>query len=204
MAYVIMDGDFDSDRTARNELILTLWETMNPEVTYQESDIYTCPYGCASFSYSCDSWNDYTTIDRYKADGVGFYGNVEGYSDYGESYIVICNGCKDEKNKTIYHEIQTGSGAASVAEGCENYSVSYECHGHSVTVCYGHKDVEMYVRTLTMEEIFGSGSLPEAEGASFAPYLDMFQGWTDENREWAELLISGDWLELYGIDPVRN
>lgn len=204
MAYVIMDGDFDSDRIARDELIIALWEMMNPDVTYQESDIYTCPYGCDSFSYSCDSWGDYGTMDRYRASGVGFYGVVEGYSEYGDGYTVICNGCKGEKNQTIYHEVQIGSGAASVAEGCENYSVSYECYGHSVTVCYGHKDVEVYVKTLTMEDIFADGRLPEATGASFGPYVDRFQGWTEESREWAVTLVNGDWLELYGVDPVRN
>lgn len=204
MAYVIMDGDFDSDRTARDELIIALWEMMNPDVTYQESDIYTCPYGCDSFSYSCDSWGDYGTMDRYRASGVGFYGAIEGYSDYGDCYTVICNGCKGEKNQTIYHEVQTGSGAASAAEGCEKYTVSYECYGHSVTVCYGHKDVEVYVKTLTMEEMFADGRLPEAAGASFGSYVDMFQGWTEENREWAVTLMNGDWLELYGVDPVRN
>ena len=50
MAYVIMDGDFDTDIRARDDLIMDLWELMNPAVTYQESDIYTCGGGCGTAS----------------------------------------------------------------------------------------------------------------------------------------------------------
>lgn len=64
--------------------------------------------------------------------------------------------------------------------------------------------VQVYVKTLTMEDIFADGRLPEAAGASFGPYVDRFQGWTEESREWAVTLVNGDWLELYGVDPVRN
>lgn len=202
MAYVIMDGDFDSDETARDQLILDLWEIMNPEVTYQESDIYTCPYGCDRLSYSCDSWNDYVTMNAYKADGVGFYGDVEGYRYYGDSYTVTCNGCKDSQNRGIYHDIQTGTGTAQMAEGCVNYSVEYDCYGHSVAVCYGHRDVEVYVKVRTMEEMFESGVLPSGAGKRYQPYLSAFPGWTEDNREWARLLYSADWFDLYGVDPA--
>ncbi len=202
MAYVIMDGDFDSNPTVRNDLITDLWALMNPQVTYQESDIYTCPYGCDSFGYSCDSYGDYTTMNRYRTDGVGFYGSVEGYSAYGDSYTVTCKGCKDEKNKTIYHATQTGSGAAQAASGCSNYTVEYSCSGHSVTVCYGHKDVEVYVTVRSMEEMFVSGALPSAAGKTYQSYLNAFGGWTEENQEWARLLYNGDWFDLYGVDPA--
>lgn len=201
MAYVIMDGDFDSNETARDDLITDLWELMNPEVTYQESDIYTCTNGCGSFSYSCDSSGDYTIINSYKESGVGFYGDIESYSTYGDSYTVTCEGCKDEKNKTIYHSTKIGTGAAQPASGCENYSVDYDCSGHSVTVCFGHKDVEVYVKVLSMEEMFTNGHLPTATGKTYQSYLNVFQGWTEDNQEWARLLYNGDWFDLYGVDP---
>jgi|GEM_PF-2380163 len=201
MAYVIMDGDFDSNEKARNDLIFDLWELMNPKVTYQESDIYTCTNGCDSYSYSCDSSDDYTTINAYKESGVGFYGDIESYSAYGDGYRVTCDGCKDNKNKTIYHDTQTGTGAAQPASGCENYSVDYQCSGHSVTVCFGHKDVEVYVTVISMEEMFVNRQLPAITGNTYQSYLNEFQGWTEDNQEWARLLYSGDWFELYGVDP---
>lgn len=40
MAYVIMDGDFDSDERARDDLITDLWELMNPEVTSLDTTVY--------------------------------------------------------------------------------------------------------------------------------------------------------------------
>lgn len=201
MAYVIMDGDFDTNTRARDDLIIDLWELMNPAVTYKESDIYTCTGGCDSFSYSCDNASDYATISAYQEDGVGFYGEVKAYSEYGDSYTVTCGGCKDDKGKTFYHSTQTGTGEAESASGCENYTVSYDCDGHSVTVCYGHKDVEVYVTVKMMEEMFASGELPSSNGKSYQSYLSSFAGWTEDNREWVRCLVNTDWYDTYGVDP---
>lgn len=121
MAYVMMGGDFDSDKRAQTDLIIDLWEMMNPEVTYKESDIYICSNGCS---------------------------------------------------------------------------------GHLDAVCYGHRDVEVYLTVISMEEIFESGRLPVPVGKSYEVYVDAFMGWTEDNQEWAGLLVNGDWFELYGIDPA--
>lgn len=201
MAYVIMDGDFDSNTTARDDLIKDLWELMNPEITYTESDIYTCPYGCASFAYNCDSSEDYSTMEGYTSNGVGFYGSIEGYSEYGDGYEVTCKGCKDDKNKTIYHDKQSGTGEAEPAQGCTNYDVNYSCDGHSVGVCYGHKNIEVHMTVYQLEEMFVNNLLPEAEGKSYKGYLSQFEGWTADNVEWARLIVDSIWKDLYGIDP---
>ena len=201
MAYVIMDGDFDTNETARNDLVTDLWELMNPQVTYEESDIYTCPYGCDTYSYCCDSVSDYTNMNTYKADGVGFYNEIKTYTIYGDSYSVTCDGCKDEEDETIYHTTQTGTGVAQPADGCENYTIEYQCSGHSATICYGHKDVEVYVTVQSMEEMFVSGEMPSGTEKTYRAYLDAFSGWTEDNQEWARMLYSSDWFDLYGIDP---
>lgn len=201
LAYVIMEGDFDSNTGARDDLILDLWELMNPEVTYVESDVYTCPYGCDSFDYECNSSEDYTTMSSYQTDGVGFYGDIKAYSSYGDSYEASCDGCTDADNKPVDHGSTSGTGAASGPAGCSNYSVEYSCTGHSVTVCYGHKDVEVYVPVVSMEEMFAGGTLPAASGKTYQTCLNSFEGWTADNQEWAMLLVNTDWFELYGIDP---
>ena len=201
MAYVIMDGDFDSNTTARDDLIKDLWELMNPEITYKESDIYTCPYGCDSFSYSCDCSVDYSTMEGYSANGVGFYGSIADYSQYGDGYEVTCKGCKDDKNNTIYHDKQSGIGKAKPAQGCTNYEVDYSCNGHSVGVCYGHKNIEVYMTVYQMEEMFTNNLLPDAEGKSYKTYLSQFEGWTADNVEWARLIEDSVWKDLYGIEP---
>lgn len=201
LAYVIMEGDFDGNTGARDALILDLWELMNPDVTYAESNIYTCPYGCDSFDYECNDSGDYTTMSSYQADGVGFYGDIKDYSAYADSYEASCDGCKDADNKPVDHGSTSGTGAASGPAGCSNYSVEYSCSGHSVTVCYGHKDVEVYVPVLSMDEMFASGLLPDASGKGYQTYLNSFEGWTSDNQEWATLLVNTDWFELYGVDP---
>lgn len=201
LAYVIMEGDFDSNTRARDDLILDLWELMNPAVTYLESDVYTCPHGCDSFDYECNSTEDYTAMSSYQADGVGFYGEIKAYSSYGDSYEASCDGCTDADNNPVDHGSTRGTGAASGPAGCSNYSVEYNCTGHSVTVCYGHKDVEVYVPVVSMEEMFASGTLPTASGKTYQTYLNSFEGWTADNQEWAMLLVNTDWFELYGIDP---
>lgn len=129
MAYVIMDGDFDTDAVERDDLIMDLWELMNPAVTYQESDIYTCGGGC---------------------------------------------------------------GTASLLPGEE---------GEMETVCYGHKDVEVYVTVRMMEDMFAHGDLPVSAGKSYQTYLSAFSGWTEENKEWARCLVNADWYDMYGVDP---
>lgn len=201
LAYVIMEGDFDSNPGARDDLILDLWELMNPEVTYVEADVYTCPYGCDSFDYECNSSGDYTTMSSYQADGVGFYGEIKAYSSHGDSYEASCDGCTGADHNPVDHGSTSGTGAASGPAGCSNYSVEYRCTGHSVTVCYSHKDVEVYVPVVSMEEMFASGTLPAASGKTYQTYLNSFEGWTADNQEWAMLLVNTDWFELYGIDP---
>lgn len=201
LAYVVFDGDFDSNTAARDEFISDLWDMMNPEVTYKESDIYTCPYGCGSFTYSCYLKEDYETIDKYKKDGVAFFGNVFAFSEYRDRYIVTCNGCEDADKKSIIHPEQKGSGEAKAAEGCTNYTIEYFCDGHALRVCYGHRDVDITIKIMTLEQVMASGSLPETKGKKYKAFVDKFAGWTDDNKEWARILCDGDWLDLYGTDP---
>lgn len=158
MAYVIMDGDFDSNPAARDDLVLDLWEMMNPKVTFQESGVYTCPSGCSSFSYCRSSKEDYETMADYRAEGVGFYGNIKSY----------------DKN---------------------------DSRRYSVRVCFGHKDVEVFVTVIIMEEMFTTGSLPKADGKTYEAFLKPFSGWNEDSMDWARTLASNDWNDLYGMDP---
>ena len=159
MAYVIMNGDFDSSPRARNDLVLDLWYMMNPKVTYKESGIYTCPHGCDSVSYNRSEKADYDTLEKYRTEGVGFYGRIKDY---------------DPDAAGMY----------------------------SVPVCFGHKDVEVFLSVISMEEMFERGTLPEAEGKTYESYLRQFPGWNEDSMDWARSLASGDWSDLYGIDPA--
>jgi surface protein len=103
-----------------------------------------------------------------------------------------------------YFTIACESGAYTVtgycdADYCDNYTAG---HNHSITVCYGHRSVDIYVKRYTMEDMIDSGKWSTLYNASYYSYLTTFAedgGWTAENIEWAESLRDADWAELYNI-----
>lgn len=170
-AYIVMDAGFDEDKRARDDLILDMWHMMNPAIEAEESDIYCCSAGCGCFSYSCDSDADYEAMERLQSEGAHFYGEI------GE--------CPEERAES----------------GLPRGSRRQACSGHSVSVCYGHRDITVSIPVLSLEDIFQSGELPSAQGKSYAGYIQGFEGWTEENIEWVRSLYNMDWFDLYGTDP---
>lgn len=170
-AYIVMDADFDEDKRARDDLILDMWHMMNPAIEAEESEIYCCSAGCGSFSYTCDSDADYEAMERLQSEGAQFHGEIEE--------------CPEERD----------------GDGLPGESRRQICGGHSVNVCYGHRDITVFIPVMSLEDIFRSGELPSAQGKSYAGYIQRFEGWTEENIEWALSLYHMDWFELYGTDP---
>ena len=177
LAYVMMDGDFDTDTVARDALINDLWKQLNPGVTWEETDIYTAEIGDDTYRYHCDSSSDYDEMDAMRSEGVRFYGSVHSYAGDG------CKGDEDDRY----------------------------CNGHSVKVCYGHKDIKVYITVGFMEDIFegktgmDGGTLGFPNGSSYKEYIDAFQergGWSKDAVEWANALYAAEWYELYGNDPA--
>ncbi len=101
-------------------------------MTYQESDIYTCRYrDCDHFSYHCHDASDYSEMGAMRTEGVAFLSSVETYRTYGCAPVIW-----DDK----------------VYPGCP---------GHSVSVCFGHKDIEIYLKQRYMDAFFEKeGTLP--------------------------------------------
>ena len=169
LAYVIMDGDFDTDPAARDALIGDLWELMNPGVTWEETDIYTADAGDDSYSYCCDNASDYEEMEDMQKEGVRFFGNIRPYSSDG------CKGDEDDRY----------------------------CGGHEVDVCYGHKDINVYITVGFMEDMFEKPDYPTGE--AYQKYLDAFigrGGFTEDIQEWANALYASSWFDLYGSDPA--
>lgn len=77
VSYLFMDAGFDGHEAVRDALVLDVWQMMNPDLVFEESEIYTCPGGCETYHYSCDSQSDLSEIERLKADGVVFLGDLE-------------------------------------------------------------------------------------------------------------------------------
>ena len=200
LSYLFMDAGFDGNEAARDALLCDVWQMMNPELVWEESEIYTCQGGCEAYAYSCDSESDLSEIGRLEADGVVFFGSLEecrqepGEDDAGEG--AGDEGAEDKRAENA-GEGQEADGESPGTGGKQAFS----CSGHSVSVCYGHRDLTVYVSVRSMEEIFSIGEMPDAQGIAYQAFLKEFEGWTEENIEWAESLYQSDWFELYGVDP---
>ena len=164
----------------------------------EESEIYTCPGGCETYHYSCDSQSDLSEIERLKADGVVFFGDLEECGQEPEETKAEDTEAEDTREEAAGEE--TEQEAKEETPGTED-AQAFSCGGHNITVCYGHRDLTVYVPVISMEEIFRSGEMPAAQGKAYQTYLQEFEGWTGENIEWAESLYQSDWHELYGVDP---
>ena len=122
---------------------------------------------------------------------------------YGDSYKSVCNG----------HDHGSSSTTVTIPSSCDNYTATYYCSGHSVEACFGHKDIEVTVTTIFMEQMFESNELPTSStGAHYSSYwtrLSKFKlnteawnsGWTENYIAWANSLYNQNWTTLYGIDP---
>lgn len=207
VSYLFMDAGFDGHEVARDELILDVWQMMNPEPVLEESEIYTCQGGCETFHYSCDSQSDLAEMERLMDEGVAFFGNVEecdrepektGEGAGLEAVGVEVVGAEVVGVEVMVEEPGQETGGMTADTGGTG---TFSCGGHSVSVCYGHRDLTVYVPVISMEEIFRSGEMPVAQGKAYQAFLQEFAGWTAENMEWAESLYQSDWFELYGTDP---
>ncbi|MBR1635743.1 MAG: C40 family peptidase [Lachnospiraceae bacterium] len=105
-----------------------------------------------------------------------------------------------------------GSVHSYTGDGCRGDEDDRYCDGHSVKVCYGHKDIKVYITVGFMEDVFageaagdGSGSLGYPDGEIYQKYLSAFKergGWNDDAIEWANALYAAEWFDLYGSDPA--
>lgn len=207
-----MQADFDSYTNARDKLLLDMWDLMNPNCTYEETDIYTCTIGCETVYYICNdsvtltntsyTYETASAMKEYIDEGVFFKESIK-KNTYGDSYKSVCSGHDHGSSSTV-----------TTPSGCDNYTATYYCSGHSVEACFGHKDIEVTVTTIFMEQMFESNELPTSStGAHYSSYwtrLSKFKsnteawnsGLTENYITWANSLYNQNWTILYGIDPL--
>lgn len=208
---VMFGQEMEKDQASREafqELLEDMYNLMNPELTYKESEIYTCVgSGCDSYSYFCNSDDNYEEMDAMKREGVGFYGTVQTHSGgcycpghtstwYHSDDDTSCPDIDDEGDSCGGHEETTYD------DGCQ-------CRGHSVSVCYGHKDVDIYIRVIAKEYVFAENLFPSGwEPKGYAGYIREFVSegaWSNrELSEWAVHLCQQDWYSLYGVAVGNN
>lgn len=202
-----METDQDS-REAFIELLEDMYDLMNPELTYKESEIYTCVgSGCGSYSYFCSSNDDYEEMDAMKREGVGFYGTVQTHSSgcYCPGHTSTWSHSGDDTSCPDIDDAGDSCGGheeTTYDDGCQ-------CRGHSVSVCYGHKDVDIYIRVIAKEYVFAENLFPSGwESKGYAGYIREFvseRAWSNrELSEWAVNLCQQDWYSLYGVAVGNN
>ena len=221
LAYVQMDGEWnESDEDKATKAMDDYFEWLNPSSSSsnminnsEESDIYFCADGCETAYYKCSdsatltatdhTYMSQTDIQTQKSNGTTFYGTITAKS--GDYYVRKCKGHiisntttnEDGTTTTTYSTVNHGSKTNGTPSGCNNYSTTYYCTGHSIKACYGHRDISIYIPIKTMQDAFDDEYMASV---SFFTFLSGGQ-WTEDDMDWCWCLYNADWYDLYGIDP---
>lgn len=103
---------------------------------------------------------------------------------YEESDIFLCpDGCETE------------------TYACEDVDCDCETGEHTESVCYGHKIITVSLPVLSVDDITNGNIIPAGSGKLYQSYVNSFEGWTEDTIEWVNLLLSGDWMTLYHVNP---
>ncbi len=179
--------------------------------TYEVSEIYACNHGCEEYTYYCNDSSYYDEINAMKSDEVAFYGDIEPYSERGgcESKEVEVEGWYNEYGD--FYDTSDGSYSdidfennPYMTEGTGTRT-EYYCPGHTVPVCYGHRDIDIYITLYDLDYAFENNLYPEDWASK--PYKGMIKefiskgGWKNWWQKIARNYKGGDWMDLYGIDP---
>ena len=185
LAYVGEDGDWEKEDSL-DALIDNYWNYLNPEMTDDnlvETEIYCCADGCEEYSYSCNDAGAYDHIDRINTEGGHVYGKVASQTESGcKSRIVKKTGIR-LNDETHLPELYTYD------------ETEYYCPGHSVKVCYGHRDVEIQLDTYFMQDAFANDYMA-------GKVFERLSSWDVDEIEWCNSLYDADWFDVYGIDPM--
>ncbi len=185
LAYVGEDGEWEKNDSL-DDIIDNYWEYLNPALTDDnlvETDIYCCADGCEEYSYSCNDSSAYDFMNRISSEGGHIYSNVAPASSEGcKSRVVQRTGIR-LNSKTHLPELYTYD------------EVEHYCDGHTVNVCYGHRDVEIHLDTYFMQDAFDHDYMA---GAIF----EKLSSWGQDEIDWCNSLYDSDWYDAYGIDPM--
>ncbi len=183
LAYVGEDGEWEEEDDLDSN-IDDYWEYLNPELTDDdliETDIYSCANGCTDYEYYCNDSSCYDHMNRINTEGGHVHGSVVSQTS---------DGCKSRVVK------KRGIRFNPMPEPYEYEDIEYYCPGHKVRVCYGHRDVEIHLRTWFMADAF------REEHVCGSWFSETFSTWDKDQKEWANTLYDQDWFDLYGIDPL--
>ena len=215
LAYVQMDAEWDKEDDA-TDMMDKYFEWLNPSSNQatlinnsEETDVYFCPDGCDEVYYTCndsasitDSTHSYMSqsdVKALQANGTNFYDDIAS-NDNGDYYVTECDGhaYEDEENSNIIHVAYHSSVRNGSISGCDNYHVNKYCTGHKAKICYGHRDINIYIQIKNMQDAFDEEHMVSEH--SFLTFLNGGQ-WSEDDQDWCWCLYNADWYDLYGVDP---
>lgn len=215
LAYVQMDAEWDKEDDA-TDMMDKYFEWLNPSSNQatlinnsDETDVYFCPDGCDEVYYTCndsasitDSTHSYMSqsdVKALQANGTNFYDDIAS-NDNGDYYVTECDGHAyvDEENSNIIHVAYHSSVRNGSISGCDNYHVNKYCTGHKAKICYGHRDINIYIQIKNMQDAFDEEYMVSEH--SFLTFLNGGQ-WSEDDQDWCWCLYNADWYDLYGVDP---
>lgn len=215
LAYVQMDAEWDKEDDA-TDMMDKYFAWLNPSSNQatlinnsEETDVYFCPDGCDEVYYTCndsasitDSTHSYMSqsdVKALQANGTNFYDDIVS-NDNGDYYVTECDGhaYEDEENSNIIHVAYHSSVRNGSISGCDNYHVNKYCTGHKAKICYGHRDINIYIQIKNMQDAFDEEHMVSEH--SFLTFLNGGQ-WSEDDQDWCWCLYNADWYDLYGVDP---
>ncbi len=225
-------GDW-RDLHAMDDLIADLYEMLSDRITYEESDIYFCEYGCDYYGYYCNDWEYYRQFNNLISQGAHKYENLEPYNPRGcefdeegyENYYAECEEWyydikprRSDYEYFDYGEMEWVFDEDAYEDALDEwYDMDWEpdrddwyyCHWHYVPICYGHKDIDIYITLYDLNYAIENRMYPQNwESKSYADQIRSFMnkgGWDNEEAvTWAHNYYDGDWYKIYGIDVEKG
>lgn len=207
--------NYKKDLIRFDDLLADMYELMtyhDPDTglpfRYEESEIYTCLHGCDEYEYCCNDASAYATYEKYKADGCGIYEELEPFNAEG------CESREVTVTKDTVSAAHGGENPDSQADadpsgtddsGSEEVTITeHYCPGHSVPICYGHRDIDIYITLYDVEYAINENIYPDNwKTAKYRQMVQEFMKKGQWNSAWyakiARNYLDGDWYELYGI-----
>ena len=178
----IYDGEGDAISRSELDALAEQGVFIHGELTNEgDYTIYTCQ-GCEETTY-CDE------------DELIFCTNPIYGTGKNRKKVIGCGG----HTEVIYHG-ESMDGAPD--DECTNYTEEKHCPGHTVKVCYGHKDIKINIPTYFMKYAFEEMSLKyyiNRLGFLTSCATDLF-GWDEDAIDWCQALYDEPtWLKNYGI-----
>ena len=195
------------------------------ELTSCKGDNYSSKYKSNGefITYHCNEYSEVSKIQNLIRQGCKVEGDIRTYNYrgcdqrevstyfYGDGYDTYDLYLDDYISYDDYRWYVDYYGTDTFSR--RFYKYEDYCPGdHKVAVCYGHKDVDIYITIYDKDYAIANNLYPTASNShtgkysKYEEYLEDFldtDKWNDtENVKWVDDLFNQDWYDIYGLDVL--